>query len=161
MAPTPTSIPRTVFVDYAKRAVVAAGPEIARLSAHNLVLRRKLGVNHTQGITLGIIVVYVIVIALLWNIPYVRYSLWPFKVHLPHHPFPLMRLTPFADARNRLPRIRPRHNSLLHRWPREIHLPRPARRRGNTHGWRNQRHHTTCWIPWLVAHRRSAHILRI
>ena len=77
MAPTPASIPRAVFVDYAKRAVVAAGPEMARLSA------RSLSVNHTQGITLGIIVLYVAVIALLWNIPYVKYSLWPFKVFAP------------------------------------------------------------------------------
>ncbi|PMD45680.1 hypothetical protein L207DRAFT_630089 [Hyaloscypha variabilis F] len=74
MAPTPASIPRAVFVDYAKRAVVAAGPEMARLSV------RSLSVNHTQGITLGIIVLYVAVIALLWNIPYVKYSLWPFKM---------------------------------------------------------------------------------
>ena len=77
MAPTPASIPRAVFVDYAKRAVVAAGPEMARLSV------RSLSVNHTQGITLGIIVLYVAVIALLWNIPYVKYSLWPFKVLFP------------------------------------------------------------------------------
>jgi hypothetical protein len=74
MAPTPASIPRAVFVEYAKRAVIAAGPEMARLSA------RSLSVNHTQGITLGIIVLYVAVIALLWNIPYVKYSLWPFKM---------------------------------------------------------------------------------
>jgi membrane protein YdbS with pleckstrin-like domain len=83
MAPTPASIPRAVFVNYAKRAVLATGPEIAKLSAQNIVLRRGLSVNHTQGITLGIIVLYVVVIALLWNIPYLRYSLWPFKVHLP------------------------------------------------------------------------------
>ena len=82
MAPTPASIPRAVFIDYAKRAVLAAGPEMARMSAQNLVLRRGLSVNHTQGITLGIIVLYIAVIALLWNIPYVKYSLWPFKVLL-------------------------------------------------------------------------------
>jgi len=83
MAPLSTtfaSIARAIFVDYAKRAVVGAGPDIARLSAHNLVLRRGLSVNHTQGITLGVIAVYVVVIALLWNIPYVRWSLWPFKM---------------------------------------------------------------------------------
>jgi hypothetical protein len=83
MAPlstTSASIPRAIFVDYAKRAVIAASPNIARLTAHNLVLRRGLSVNQTQGITLGVIAVYVVVIALLWNIPYVRWSLWPFKV---------------------------------------------------------------------------------
>jgi len=42
--------------------------------------RRDLSVNSTQKVTLGIIVVYVVVIALLWNIPYVKYSLWPFKM---------------------------------------------------------------------------------
>jgi hypothetical protein len=90
MAPTPASIPRAVFVEYAKRAVLSTAPSIAQLSAQNLVLRRGLGVNHTQGITLGIIVLYVAVIAVLWNIPYVKYSLWPFKVPLlsppPHLP---------------------------------------------------------------------------
>ena len=45
------------------------------------ILRRSLtNVNHTQAVTLGIIAVYVVVIALLWNLPYVRWSLWPFKV---------------------------------------------------------------------------------
>jgi hypothetical protein len=47
--------------------------------AHQL-MRRDLSVNHTQGVTLGVIAVYVVVIALLWNIPYVRNVLWPFKV---------------------------------------------------------------------------------
>ncbi len=58
----------------ARSAVVAAGPDIARISA------RGLSVNSTQGTTLGVIVAYVVVIALLWNLPYVRWSLWPFKV---------------------------------------------------------------------------------
>lgn len=53
------------------------------------ILRRSLtDVNHTQAVTLGIIAVYVVVIALLWNLPYVRWSLWPFKVRLsliPHY----------------------------------------------------------------------------
>jgi len=74
MAPTPASIPRAVFLETAKRATLAAAPSMARLSA------RALTINHTQSITVGIIVVYIVVIALLWNIPYVKYSLWPFKV---------------------------------------------------------------------------------
>lgn len=49
-------------------------PETSQLS------RRDLNVNKTQAVTLGIIAVYVVVIALLWNIPYIRYVLWPFKV---------------------------------------------------------------------------------
>jgi len=64
----------------ARRAVLAAGPDIARLSAHHLLSRRSMTVNRTQGVTLGVIVAYVAVIALLWNLPYVRWSLWPFKV---------------------------------------------------------------------------------
>jgi hypothetical protein len=55
-----------------QRAVEAA-PHLAK---------RGLSVNHTQSITLGIMAVYVVVIALLWNLPYVRWVLWPFKVGL-------------------------------------------------------------------------------
>jgi hypothetical protein len=58
---------------YARRAALTAG------ITHQLV-RRGLTVDSTQKITLGIIAVYVVVIALLWNIPYVRNVLWPFKV---------------------------------------------------------------------------------
>jgi hypothetical protein len=64
----------------ARRAVLAADPDIARLSALHLLSRRSMTVNHTQSVTLGVIVAYVAVIALLWNLPYVRWSLWPFKV---------------------------------------------------------------------------------
>ena len=62
------------------REVVSTSPDKAMLLARHLILQRGLTVNKTQGITLGIIAVYVVVIALLWNIPYVRWSLWPFKV---------------------------------------------------------------------------------
>jgi hypothetical protein len=65
---------------HARRAVVAAGPDIAKLSAQNLLVRRGLSVDSTQGVTLGVIAAYVVVIALLWNLPYLRWSLWPFKV---------------------------------------------------------------------------------
>jgi uncharacterized membrane protein YccC len=64
----------------ARRAVLAAGPDIARASALHLLSRRSMTVNHTQSVTLGVIVAYVVVIALLWNLPYIRWSLWPFKV---------------------------------------------------------------------------------
>lgn len=53
---------------------------VTNSATHNAILRRGLGVDHTQAVTLGIIAVYVVVIALLWNLPYVRWSLWPFKV---------------------------------------------------------------------------------
>lgn len=72
-----------------KRAVLsAAGSSLTTLASsphhhhhhHHLLLRRSLSVNHTQGVTLGVLCAYVVVIALLWNIPWVRWSLWPFKV---------------------------------------------------------------------------------
>jgi hypothetical protein len=85
-------IPRALFAHFtsepiaeqiarsAKRAVLEAGPGIAKLSAQNLLLSRGLSVNSTQGTTLGVIAAYAVAIALLWNLPYVRWSLWPFKV---------------------------------------------------------------------------------
>jgi tetrahydromethanopterin S-methyltransferase subunit F len=106
MAPlfaTPASrhldIPRALFADLkselltkrilqsARRTVVASGPDIAKLSTRNLLLRRGLTVNSTQGVTLGVIVAYAVVIALLWNLPYVRWSLWPFKVSAKQRPW--------------------------------------------------------------------------
>jgi hypothetical protein len=65
---------------------MAPYPEFAAFQhAHQAVhthhlARRDLSVNSTQATTLGVIAVYVVVIALLWNIPYVRNVLWPFKV---------------------------------------------------------------------------------
>lgn len=36
--------------------------------------------THTQKVTLGVIAAYVVGIAILWNVPYLRMILWPFKV---------------------------------------------------------------------------------
>ena len=36
--------------------------------------------THTQVVTLGVIVAYVVGIAILWNVPYLRMILWPFKM---------------------------------------------------------------------------------
>jgi len=69
-------------LDIARRAIVAAGPDAAKLSAHFL-LHRSLRVDSTQKVTLGVIAAYAVVIALLWNLPYIRWSLWPFKVSPP------------------------------------------------------------------------------
>ncbi|KAK2754356.1 hypothetical protein FQN54_007000 [Arachnomyces sp. PD_36] len=55
-------------------------PELAKRSAEHVLSQRDLSVNHTQGVTLGVIAAYVVAIALLWNLPYVRWSLWPFKM---------------------------------------------------------------------------------
>jgi hypothetical protein len=55
--------------------------EYAAKRSINALSRRDLqNPNHTQQVTLGIIGVYVVVIAILWNVPYVRMVLWPFKV---------------------------------------------------------------------------------
>jgi hypothetical protein len=61
------------------RAAMVATPEAVRLSAHVLA-KRGLAVTDTQKVTLGVIGAYVVVIALLWNLPYVKWVLWPFKV---------------------------------------------------------------------------------
>lgn len=53
----------------------AAGPHVAAFSRRN-----ELAVNDAQKVTLGIIAAYVVAIALLWNLPYVRWALWPFKM---------------------------------------------------------------------------------
>ncbi|GAP88089.1 putative Pc12g01000 protein [Rosellinia necatrix] len=64
-----------------KAAAVVAGAEAARLVARDVVSRRDLTVtSDSQKVTLGIIAAYVVVIAILWNVPYVRWSLWPFKM---------------------------------------------------------------------------------
>ncbi|KAL1993852.1 hypothetical protein VTN49DRAFT_2521 [Thermomyces lanuginosus] len=49
-------------------------------SSSTIAPRSLSDVNRTQAITLGVMAVYVVVIAALWNIPYVRYVLWPFKM---------------------------------------------------------------------------------
>lgn len=54
-----------------KRAAIAAAAPLAA---------RGLAVTDTQKVTLGVIAAYAAVIAVLWNVPYVRYSLWPFKM---------------------------------------------------------------------------------
>jgi hypothetical protein len=76
MAPAvPTPAPNTL-AKLARRTLVTTAPALA---SHHFE-RRGLSVNHTQGVTLGVIAAYVVVIALLWNLPYVRWVLWPFKV---------------------------------------------------------------------------------
>ena len=69
---------------------MASGRDIAVLSTQNLLLRRSLTVNSTQGVTLGVIVAYTVVIALLWNLPYVRWLLWPFKVSTAQGPWMIL-----------------------------------------------------------------------
>ncbi|RWA09308.1 hypothetical protein EKO27_g5779 [Xylaria grammica] len=78
-------VSETHFADYfirgTKAAVAIAGAEVARVASRDVVSRRDLSVtSDSQKVTLGIIALYVVVIAILWNVPYVRWSLWPFKV---------------------------------------------------------------------------------
>jgi hypothetical protein len=69
MVPAPHPDPYTMAVDYA-----------AKDTFDTLTRRDLQNPNHTQQVTLGIIAVYVVVIAILWNVPYIRMVLWPFKV---------------------------------------------------------------------------------
>jgi len=71
MAPTPAA----QALHHARRAI----PPFALLTTRALTTRA-LTVNDTQKVTLGVIGAYVVAIALLWNIPYVRGILWPFKM---------------------------------------------------------------------------------
>jgi hypothetical protein len=70
----------------AARSWRSAAPHVARAAATTgsavLLSRRDLPVNDAQKVTLGIIAAYVVAIALLWNLPYIRWVLWPFKVCL-------------------------------------------------------------------------------
>ena len=54
--------------------------QILARSAVAVLAQRNLTVRGAQGVTLGVIAAYVVGIAILWNIPYLRYVLWPFKV---------------------------------------------------------------------------------
>lgn len=107
----------------ARRAILTAGPHIAA----RYIQQRSLSVNSTQKVTLGIIALYVVVIALLWNIPYVRWSLWPFKVSSPSQQRrKKAKIRFFADACYRFPRIWSCNHSLLHWRTRKVYLARPS-----------------------------------
>lgn len=94
------------------------------------LVKRSLTVNHTQAVTLGIMAVYVVVIALLWNLPYVRWSLWPFKVSWTQTSLPLLPkqkcgcldLTIYEDAGHRLPRVWPCDHRVLYGRQSQIYL---------------------------------------
>jgi hypothetical protein len=79
MAPIIPTSSRSTLVNLARRTLITTVPALAQPHLQH-VSRRGLTVNHTQGVTLGVIAAYVVIIALLWNLPYVRWVLWPFKV---------------------------------------------------------------------------------
>lgn len=68
------------FQSISSRGFYADG--LTYFEASNILARslNHLKVNDTQRVTLIMITIYTIVIALLWNIPYVRWVLWPFKM---------------------------------------------------------------------------------
>ncbi|KFG78863.1 hypothetical protein MANI_007406 [Metarhizium anisopliae] len=47
---------------------------------HSLSTRDLQNPTHTQRVTLGVIAAYVVAIAILWNVPYLKMILWPFKM---------------------------------------------------------------------------------
>lgn len=83
-------------------ALIRSALEASPAQPH--LLKRDLSVNHTQAVTLGVMGAYVVIIALLWNLPYVRWVLWPFKVryHLPPE-YHICWYTNDTDAGHRLP----------------------------------------------------------
>ena len=74
MAPHPYA-----YTALAARAVLQ---DLSAAPSKSILKRAALTVNDTQKVTLGVIAAYVVAIALLWNLPYVRWSLWPFKVRI-------------------------------------------------------------------------------
>lgn len=102
------------YESLARRALDAADTHVAK---------RDLSVNHTQAVTLGVMAAYVVVIALLWNLPYIRWSLWPFKVSSGSEDYWNERIDSlFTDAGHCFPRVRPCHHRMLHRRPGQVHL---------------------------------------
>ncbi|KAK3947948.1 peptidase M50B-like-domain-containing protein [Pseudoneurospora amorphoporcata] len=64
----------------AKRTALVASTTTL-LTTHELLTTRDLSLkSDTQKITLGVIFAYIVAIAILWNVPYIRYLLWPFKM---------------------------------------------------------------------------------
>jgi hypothetical protein len=84
------------------KGILSTAPDIALISARHVLSPRSLTVNKAQAVTLGVIAVYVVAIALLWNIPIVRWSLWPFKVSGACVPGVRQRLAPPCPGRYHL-----------------------------------------------------------
>lgn len=77
MAPTPHLHAALASSPGRLKRAVALG---AASASATLAARAELTVTDTQKVTLGVIAAYVVIIAVLWNVPYVRWSLWPFKM---------------------------------------------------------------------------------
>lgn len=83
MAPTIDTSAERLFSVLAGRSSSSSSSSYYEYGAP-VLSRRDLTVNDTQKVTLGVIAAYIVGIAILWNVPYVRYVLWPFKVSLPY-----------------------------------------------------------------------------
>ncbi|KAK4203848.1 peptidase M50B-like-domain-containing protein [Triangularia verruculosa] len=76
MAPTTPPAPPT-WRTLARAAAITVTPHLIPRSE---ISRRALEVTDAQKVTLGVIGAYVVGIAILWNVPYIRWVLWPFKM---------------------------------------------------------------------------------
>ncbi|KAK0670460.1 peptidase M50B-like-domain-containing protein [Cercophora samala] len=76
MAPTSPPPPPT-WRTLARAAALTVTPHLLPRSE---ITKRALTVTDAQKVTLGIIAAYVVGIAILWNVPYIRWVLWPFKM---------------------------------------------------------------------------------
>ncbi|KAK3986310.1 peptidase M50B-like-domain-containing protein [Cladorrhinum sp. PSN332] len=64
----------------ARAVALSATPHLTSRALNNIQKRDGLTVTDAQKVTLGIIAAYVVAIAILWNVPYIRWVLWPFKM---------------------------------------------------------------------------------
>ncbi|KAK3945157.1 peptidase M50B-like-domain-containing protein [Diplogelasinospora grovesii] len=90
MAPAPVLLPpgpdtwlgvaRDILLEGRTSATTTTTSLTSPAHSGHFLGRRDLTVTDTQKVTLGVIAAYVVGIALLWNLPYVRWSLWPFKM---------------------------------------------------------------------------------
>ena len=72
----PYTAANSELLEVTKRALIATAPALSS----EYLAKRNMEVRGAQGLTLGVIAAYVVGIAILWNVPYLHYILWPFKV---------------------------------------------------------------------------------
>ncbi|KAK4656982.1 hypothetical protein QC762_208790 [Podospora pseudocomata] len=75
----PTSPPPPTWATLGRATVLTLTPHLLPRD-HSVISKRALAVTDAQKVTLGVIAAYVVGIAILWNVPYIRWILWPFKM---------------------------------------------------------------------------------